>query len=120
MGVLNTPLLIVLQSVVDWSDRGAVTALNQFSRTIGGAVGVALMGLLLETRMQAEAAARGLDPSRFADPSRLSTQTAAGRSLVVHGIQAVDWVFVALSLLAIVVAAMIVLGSRGRRLAFKI
>lgn len=119
MGVVNTPLLIVLQSVVEWRDRGAVTALNQFSRTIGGAIGVALMGLLLESRITAGAAARGLDPRRFADPSRLSTQTSAGRELVISGIHAVDWVFLALALVTIGVTALIVVGGRGRKLAFK-
>lgn len=49
MGAFSAPLLIVVQSAVDWSRRGAATALNQFSRTIGGAVGVALMGELLQS-----------------------------------------------------------------------
>ncbi len=48
MGAFTAPLLIVIQSNVDWAQRGAATALNQFSRTIGGAVGVALMGVLLQ------------------------------------------------------------------------
>ncbi|TMD89164.1 MAG: MFS transporter [Chloroflexi bacterium] len=48
MGTFTAPLLIVVQSNVDWGRRGAATALNQFSRTIGGAVGVSLMGVLLE------------------------------------------------------------------------
>lgn len=50
MGLLSTPILIVIQSSVPWSKRGAATALNQFSRTIGGAVGVSLLGVLLETQ----------------------------------------------------------------------
>ena len=48
MGAIAAPLLIVIQNIVDWSRRGAATALNQFSRTIGGAVGVSLMGVLLQ------------------------------------------------------------------------
>jgi len=48
MGTFTAPLLIVVQSNVDWSRRGAATALNQFSRTIGGAVGVSLMGVILQ------------------------------------------------------------------------
>ena len=48
MGTFTAPLLIVIQANVDWGRRGAATALNQFSRTIGGAVGVSLMGVLLE------------------------------------------------------------------------
>jgi EmrB/QacA subfamily drug resistance transporter len=48
MGTFTAPLLIVIQSSVAWAQRGAATALNQFSRTIGGAVGVALMGIVLQ------------------------------------------------------------------------
>jgi MFS family permease len=53
MGLLSTPVLIVIQSSVEWGRRGAATALNQFARTIGGAVGVALMGILLNTGVDA-------------------------------------------------------------------
>jgi EmrB/QacA subfamily drug resistance transporter len=48
MGTFSAPLLIVIQSSVEWAQRGAATALNQFSRTIGGAVGVALMGIVVQ------------------------------------------------------------------------
>ena len=48
MGTFTAPLLIVIQSNVEWAQRGAATALNQFSRTIGGAVGVALMGIVVQ------------------------------------------------------------------------
>jgi EmrB/QacA subfamily drug resistance transporter len=48
MGTFAAPLLIVIQSNVDWAQRGAATALNQFSRTIGGAIGVALMGIVVQ------------------------------------------------------------------------
>ncbi|HET9781917.1 MAG TPA: MDR family MFS transporter [Candidatus Dormibacteraeota bacterium] len=48
MGSFAAPLLIVVQSSVGWAQRGAATALNQFSRTIGGAVGVALMGIVVQ------------------------------------------------------------------------
>lgn len=48
MGAFTAPLLIVIQSSVEWRQRGAATALNQFSRTIGGAVGVSIMGIVLQ------------------------------------------------------------------------
>lgn len=56
MGAFSAPLLIVIQSSVDWQRRGVATALNQFSRTIGGAVGVALMGVVLERYVSAAGA----------------------------------------------------------------
>ena len=48
MGTFTAPLLIVIQSNVAWAQRGAATALNQFSRTIGGAIGVAVMGIVVQ------------------------------------------------------------------------
>jgi EmrB/QacA subfamily drug resistance transporter len=48
IGTFTAPLLIVMQSTVDWSQRGVLTAFYQFSRTIGGAVGVAVMGIVLQ------------------------------------------------------------------------
>ena len=48
MGTFTSPLLIVIQSNVEWAQRGAATALNQFSRTIGGAIGVAVMGIVVQ------------------------------------------------------------------------
>ena len=67
MGLFTAPLLIVIQASVNWNRRGAATALNQFSRTIGGAVGVSLMGVLLQAFI---GSAR--------DPLAARTQLAAG------------------------------------------
>jgi EmrB/QacA subfamily drug resistance transporter len=120
MGTLNTPLLIMIQSVVGWEDRGAVTALNQFSRTIGGAVGVALMGILLESRIRAGALARGLDPRTYSDPLQYTihatVKSGVGRELVVDGVTALFVVFIALAAVSVLIAVRIVLNraNRGR------
>ena len=47
LGLSLTSLLIGLQSQVPWELRGVVTGSTQFFRTIGGSVGVALMGTLI-------------------------------------------------------------------------
>lgn len=44
MGFSLTGLLIGLQSSVPWNMRGVVTGSTQFFRTIGGSIGVAVMG----------------------------------------------------------------------------
>jgi hypothetical protein len=41
------PTLLVAQHSVGWSERGAVTATNLFSRSIGQAVGVAALGAVV-------------------------------------------------------------------------
>lgn len=51
MGLSATAMLISVQNSVGWSQRGVATAMVQFSRTIGGAIGVAALGSLLTARM---------------------------------------------------------------------
>ena len=65
MGLTSTPVLISIQNAVAWQQRGVATALNQFSRTIGGSLGVALMGAVLNLQAQTRLAgqAPGADPA---------------------------------------------------------
>ncbi|WP_141850332.1 MFS transporter [Lapillicoccus jejuensis] len=44
LGLVATPSLIAAQASVDWAERGVVTGLNMFSRSIGSAVGAAIFG----------------------------------------------------------------------------
>jgi MFS family permease len=101
MGLLSTPLLIVIQSSVGWAQRGSATALNQFSRTIGGAVGVSLMGALLESR-----AGAGAGTALHHSP--------AGQLLLERGLFAVFWVLVCLAAATLVVSAGILYVNRVR------
>ncbi|MBP3951361.1 MDR family MFS transporter [Bacillus suaedae] len=47
MGFTTTTFIVSIQSSVDWRVRGEATAMNMFMRQLGGAVGVALLGGLL-------------------------------------------------------------------------
>ncbi|WP_282782452.1 MDR family MFS transporter [Nocardia sp. CC201C] len=51
MGLVATPTLIAAQSAVDWTERGVVTATNMFARSLGSAVGVAVFGALVNSRV---------------------------------------------------------------------
>ena len=115
MGLLFTPLLIVVQSVVDWGTRGTATALNQFSRTIGGAIGVALLGLMLGSRARSEAAARGIDPRAVTNPlSGTGHLDAATAPVIADALQAVFWVLLAVSVATLAIGVAILLTSRAR------
>lgn len=52
-GLTFPSLNIVSQERVGWGQRGAVTALLQFARNVGGAVWVASLGLILTSRLAA-------------------------------------------------------------------
>ncbi|WP_228001053.1 MDR family MFS transporter [Nocardia australiensis] len=51
MGLVATPTLIAAQTAAEWTERGVVTSTNMFARSIGSAVGVALFGALVNSRI---------------------------------------------------------------------
>lgn len=55
LGWLTSPIVITLQTSVGYAQRGAVTSLLQFVRTLGGATGVAALGSLLTATLGARA-----------------------------------------------------------------
>jgi hypothetical protein len=44
LGLLSTPLIVGLQSVVGWNRRGVVTGSNMFARQLGQTIGAAIFG----------------------------------------------------------------------------
>ncbi len=57
MGLVFVPMLIAVQNAVPRSVLGSATSVTAFFRTIGGAVGVAIMGSVMAHRLQTELAA---------------------------------------------------------------
>jgi EmrB/QacA subfamily drug resistance transporter len=53
MGMVVVPMLIAVQSVVARADLGAATSLTQFFMSIGGALGLSLMGAVMAQRLHA-------------------------------------------------------------------
>lgn len=51
MGFTTTTFIVAIQSRVEWKIRGVVTSSNMFMRMMGGTIGVALMGGILNSRM---------------------------------------------------------------------
>lgn len=51
MGLVAGPTLIAAQTAASWRERGVVTSANMFARSIGSAVGVAVFGALVNSRV---------------------------------------------------------------------
>lgn len=56
-GLLSTPLLVGVQSVVGWERRGVVTGANMFSRYLGQSLGAALFGAIFNATLAGRLAA---------------------------------------------------------------
>jgi len=101
LGFLNTAVIVTVQSSVPWERRGVVTGLVQFSRTIGGAVGVGLLGGILSA-VVGPRASEILDPLRRADvPPREFEALAAS---LTAGLVGIYILLAAVALVAVVVA----------------
>ncbi len=99
MGLSATTILVMVQAAVPWQRRAVATGLVQFSRTIGGAVGVGLLGGIV-TAAVGNSSAIVLDPiGRNFIPA---AQLAAMRSSLSGGL---EWVFIILAVDAVVVTA---------------
>lgn len=87
MGFSSTAFIIAVQNSVGWEERGIVTALIGFSRSIGGAVGVAALGTILSAAMRSRLGMAASDASSNAllnpelratlDPAQLAVLRAA-------------------------------------------
>jgi EmrB/QacA subfamily drug resistance transporter len=51
LGLIASPTLIAVQSIVGWERRGVVTGANMFGRSLGSAVGAAVSGAIANTTL---------------------------------------------------------------------
>ena len=58
MGLVSSPTLVAVQSLVGWDRRGVVTGTNVFCRSLGSAIGVAVLGAIANATLS----------ERFANP----------------------------------------------------
>ncbi|MBI4942391.1 MAG: MFS transporter [Actinobacteria bacterium] len=114
MGFASAPVVVAVQSVVGWDQRGVVTSTNMFGRTVGSAVGAAVLGAVANAtmlgRLGAAPPAVGPVPDDLDAATALlvdGTGTDALREVVRQALAvAMHHVFVGL----VVVAAVIALG----------
>ena len=68
LGLIASPTLIAAQSSVEWSERGVATSTNMFARSIGSAVGVAIFGAIVNSRISGPGEP---DPGQLSDAIHL-------------------------------------------------
>lgn len=103
LGVTATPLLVGVQTAVSYRRRGIVTSLANFSRSLGGAVGVAAMGAALN----AVIGSRATELQAILDPRTHAALDAAGieaRDVFASGLHLVFISVVVIAVLAVLLA----------------
>ncbi len=136
LGLTMLTLLLAIQQSVERAQLGVATSLNQFSRSIGGAVGVAVMGAVLTAGLGnhlAEAANRpgsamttemaeklAGDPSALIDASARSGLSEAVVDLLEVALSAalhnVFWICAVLSGIGLIIAFMMPTGRKEQEI----
>ena len=96
MGFSIPPFLIAVQTTVERRHLGTATSTMQFSRSIGGTLGVSVMGAALSARLASNLSASGLDPglvTQLLDPLP-GSQTVIDEGLRLAVANAINLVFV--------------------------
>ncbi|MFN8485966.1 MAG: MDR family MFS transporter [Caldilineaceae bacterium] len=107
MGLAISSFLIAVQSAVERRFLGTATSMLQFSRSIGGTLGVSVMGALLSLRLSASLQAAGQDLSAVdrllaPDPTTGAVVDNAMRGMVADALGSVFFVAFIGSILALI------------------
>ncbi len=120
MGMSVPALTIAVQTSVARQALGTATSTIQFSRSIGGTLGVSVMGAVLSSRLSTALAAHGVNPdaslvSHLLDPLARSTTSAALEGTIAAALAgAIQAVFVIAFIAAGLGLAATALAPRGR------
>lgn len=118
MGLCIPPFLIAVQTTVERKHLGTATSFMQFSRSIGGTLGVSVMGAALGMRLASNLTAAGLDPSLVSQLLESSSQIVIDDGVrlavanAIHLVFTIGFIAAALSLVAVFFAPRITLTDR--------
>jgi MFS family permease len=105
-GPASMSYLLAAQDAVTWQQRGIVTSSVGFFRTIGGAMGIGLLGAafnMLARNDLHKLQAMGVSPAAALDPHLQKDLSPQATELIQHAIKSgLLWVFAAMLVLAIV------------------
>ncbi len=83
LGFSSTATLIAAQNAVGWEQRGVVTAAVQFTRTIGGTLGIAILGALLNAQLAPTLQQHGaIDVNSLLDPTARTAIPATALAII--------------------------------------
>jgi EmrB/QacA subfamily drug resistance transporter len=104
-GLVTQVLVIAVQNAVDFRTMGTATAATSFFRALGGSVGVAVFGAILNSQISSQLAtgpAAGLRPaSLLSTPDRIRALAPPVHSAVTHAVsQGLHWVYLVATPLA--------------------
>ncbi|HEX5117293.1 MAG TPA: MDR family MFS transporter [Pseudonocardiaceae bacterium] len=131
LGLTSSPTLVAAQSVVGWDRRGVVTGTNMFARSMGSAVGAAVMGAIANATLTGRLAhppaevsravgGHGIDATSLVLGGQVPTGDSGVAAFVRDALYAASHhVFVSVIVVAVIAGgAVLVIPRRTRELTF--
>jgi len=111
MGFLSTAAIVIIQDSVGWTERGAATASNIFSRNLGSTLGATVLGAVLNYSLAHHAPATeavAFDQIRqLLDHAGLLAGDAAIRDALGHALHITFWAVFLVALATLLVALLV-------------
>jgi len=129
LGLVSSPTVVAAQSVVGWERRGVVTGTNMFSRSLGSAVGVAVLGAVANAVLSHRyaGAPNGLGLPTNANGTSAILEPGSSAPPAVHEFvrlalsDATHYVLVALAVVAVLmIGAVLLMPRRTSELTFEV
>ncbi|WP_275425410.1 MDR family MFS transporter [Bacillus sp. CGMCC 1.16541] len=109
MGLSSTAFIVLIQSTVDWKQRGIATASNMFMRNLGSTIGAALLGGILNIQMKSYIEQSGIEnvnvdtTNVLLNPKMRETLSASVRTVLQDGLtNALHQVYLVVGLFAVI------------------
>jgi EmrB/QacA subfamily drug resistance transporter len=119
MGLVSVTSLVLIQEIVDWSQRGSATASNLFSRNLGSTLGATVLGAVLNWGLDRSRAAGAVTSEQLrqvleAQPGTISTDEPV-RLVLQQSLNLTFWAMLAIALAVVLFAAMVPALTKVRR-----
>jgi EmrB/QacA subfamily drug resistance transporter len=110
MGLISVPSLVLLQEIVDWAQRGSVTASNVFSRNFGSTLGATLLGAVLNHGLKGSGSTAPITSDQLRHLLAAHDRASADGAIRLALAQALNltfWVMLALALSTVALALLV-------------
>lgn len=108
MGIMSVSALVLVQEAVEWSQRGAATASNLFSRNLGSTLGATVLGAVLNHGMARATGGVRVTSDQLRQLVESSSRAPPGddllRSGLQHSLNLTFWAMFAMAVIGVVIA----------------
>ncbi|MDJ0387457.1 MDR family MFS transporter [Roseomonas sp. E05] len=117
MGFLSNASIVLIQTCVEWAERGAATASNIFSRNLGSTLGATVLGAVLNFSLAR--GGDGLSPANSEQIRQLLEHSgtvageAAVRAALSHALHLTFWAVFAIAALTLLAATLVPKDTQG-------